>query len=582
MTTSTIPIDTRIATDLRDSSENSTHERRKISTLTDLLDILRENPPRAFPMLRTTCSLLSAYLDTPSEQVLLDSISEARNGFRPYLEGRKYAENSIRTFVNHLRILLKLATELGWKPNPLAPKEWRAILTLAAERKCEDPAKHLARTIPTPRDVSIEDVDQWVQLKVQQGISFDHARHQKTLFWRLLRDCGCNEQTPMCIVREKRYGVPLKQFPSAMKNEVLGLLQWKQVAFAIGRPKGGQHRAVTSKRLKEIICALYGFALNVRGELGISSLPQLVHRDIISGYVEWCINIRRMKIYGLKSTLYLVLAAMEKHPSYTTIDFTWFKPLLDSLPIESQSELKKRKASKCLDYDVVDAIPAKIHAERPAAAKKGLKQCAQIVQQELLVKWLITLPWRQRNLRQCRIGGPEPNLFKGKIPPFCDIDKPEWVQQEEQKNPDAKFWQFRFNCDETKTGIDVHAILPRPLIGPLEEYLDEFRPRLIQGADPRTLMINHSGKGLTQNQVTEMISTLTLRYGGRRVTPHLFRDIVSFRWLKEHAKDFLTLSKILWHQDVNTTIRTYGARFNESCGASAMDSWLEERAAKPK
>ena len=136
------------------------------------------------------------------------------------------------------------------------------------------------------------------------------------------------------------------------------------------------------ERLKEIICALYGFALNVRGELGISSLAQLVHRDIISGYVEWCINTRRMKIYGLEKNAYLVLAAMEKHPSYTTINFTWFKPLLDSLPIESQSELKKRKASKCLDYDVVDAIPAKIHAERPAAAKKGLKQSAQVVQQE--------------------------------------------------------------------------------------------------------------------------------------------------------------------------------------------------------
>jgi hypothetical protein len=235
-----------------------------------------------------------------------------------------------------------------------------------------------------------------------------------------------------------------------------------------------------------------------------------------------------------------------------------------------------------LEYKILELIPAKIRAERVAAEKKGLKQVSQVVLKELLIKWLITLPWRQRNIRECRIGGPVPNLFKGKIPPFSEIDKPEWVQQEEQRNPEAEFWQFHFSSDETKTGIEVDALLPRQLIGPLEEYLKGFRFHLVRGIDPGTLFVNRAGKQMSLAQITGVVSTLTLRHGGRRVTPHLFRDIVAYTWLKEHPKDFLTLSKMLWHSNIDQVIKTYGGRFNESSGVCAMESWLEEREANSK
>ena len=71
-----------------------------------------------------------------------------------------------------------------------------------------------------------------------------------------------------------------------------------------------------------------------------------------------------------------------------------------------------------------------------------------------------------------------------------------------------------------------------------------------------------------------------LKAKGTVLSPHLFRDVVAYTWLKEHPKDFLTLSKMLWHSNINTTIKTYGSRFNESSGVSAMESWLDEREAK--
>ena len=66
------------------------------------------------------------------------------------------------------------------------------------------------------------------------------------------------------------------------------------------------------------------------------------------------------------------------------------------------------------------------------------------------------------------------------------------------------------------------------------------------------------------------------------MTPHLFRDIFAYAWLKEHPQDYLTLSKILWHKNINITIDTYGGRFNESSGVCATEAWLEEREAGAK
>jgi hypothetical protein len=39
------------------------------------------------------------------------------------------------------------------------------------------------------------------------------------------------------------------------------------------------------------------------------------------------------------------------------------------------------------------------------------------------------------------------------------------------------------------------------------------------------------------------------------------------------------LSKLLWHRNINTTLKEYGSRFNESNGVAAMEAWLEQRSA---
>jgi len=549
-------------------------------TIGDLLCALKLRPPRAFAMLKTTAALLVAYKAKNDEQLTLAEIHESRSGFRSYLLTRKYANNSIRTYVNCVRMLLSLAESLGWAPRQrVIPKEWREVLEVAEQRQCTDIAEYISHCTATPGAVTVEDVDRWVELRVQDGVGYVSARREKGRFWRILRECGHADIVPISFQRERGFGVPLEHFPPDLKKEVNALLAWKKVAFAVGRPKGARVRETTAKQLAESISCLLGFATKVHGLQGISSLPQLFRCEVVSAFLEWSINERKVKGKPLQSSLLLIGAALRQHPSYSSIDMSWLKPLLDSVPLEPDSELRKRKASKYLDYAEIEAIPSKIRARR-LGHKKSPKTTAILVRDELMIQWLTILPWRQRNLRECRISGSEPNLYKAKIPSFSNIDKPEWVLREERANPEAAFWQFRFNADETKTKVDIHAVLPKQLVPLLEEYLNQYRSELAGDNDSGTLFVNACGTSMIPGQLISRVSELTLRFGGRRVTPHLFRDIFAFTWLKEHPQDYLTLSKILWHSNINTTIRTYGSRFNESSGVCSTEAWLETRASR--
>lgn len=74
--------------------------------------------------------------------------------------------------------------------------------------------------------------------------------------------------------------------------------------------------------------------------------------------------------------------------------------------------------------------------------------------------------------------------------------------------------------------------------------------------------------------MTAHVSEIVLKYCGRRMTPHLFRDAFAYAFLDSHPEDFLSLSKILWHANVKYTLSVYGRNFDESNGARRIDEWL--------
>ena len=210
------------------------------------------------------------------------------------------------------------------------------------------------------------------------------------------------------------------------------------------------------------------------------------------------------------------------------------------------------------------------------------KKMALAVQDQLIMKWLTVLPWRETNHINCRLGKREDgaNLFKEEIQASEAMGKPKWVEDAERANPHEKIWQFFFRPGETKNGNPVHGVVPIQLVPLLEEHLERFRPVLINGVDPQTLYVNGDGRCFSRTMFRTVVRNLTFRYTERAVNPHLFRDIFAVQWLRENRMDYLTLSKILWHRDVKTTIRMYAQYFDEADGAVGAAEWLEQRSAK--
>ena len=129
-----------IALPLLASSFSDTEQTLPVKTSGDLLVILEKNPPKSFKMLRTTLGHLSNYLNLPGDQIPFDLIEDKKRGFRPFLESRRYPENSIRTYVNHQRSLLKAAKLHGWNPDGNPNEAWKPLLKLAGKEKSDRPS----------------------------------------------------------------------------------------------------------------------------------------------------------------------------------------------------------------------------------------------------------------------------------------------------------------------------------------------------------------------------------------------------------------------------------------------------------
>ncbi len=552
-----------------------------VRTTGDLLAILQKNPTRSFKMLRTVCGHLSKYFDLPGDQIPFDLIEIRKRGFRPFLESRRYTENSIRSYVYQQRKLLKAAMRCGWDPDGNPSDAWKPLLELAVKERLTDIVRHFAGSLTSPNEVTKEAVDQWGEDRIRDGLMFTTVASKKNGFWLLLQKAGWIGSTPTHLMKFDHYGVPLEKMPEGLRSDVQTLLAWKQAAYAPGRPKKGKIRAVTANGIRLLICQFTGFVMNVCG-YSPTSFKDLLQKQFVEGFVAWAINERGIKGNSIGPRLAQVYAMVKYHPAYINTDYSWLGPLIDGIPLEDAAERRKRKSTKFVDYDELSSIPDKIRAEREAYAKKKKRdprRIAELAQEEFLVRWFAVLPWRQRNLRECLVGGPAPNLFKARIPPYSQIDKQPWVFEEEAKNPNAEFWQISFAPKGTKTGISIDLLLPRQLVEPLEEFLNNYRPTLLNGGSADNLFLNKRGRPMRSDQIGKIVGHWTTKFAPVRTTPHMIRDTVAFKWLKDHPDGFLQLSKMLWHSNVQTTISIYGARYNESSGVNAMEAWLDQRAA---
>jgi len=560
-----------------------------IQNLQELLNAIREAPPRLSgqaAMLRTVGSRLSEFLEKPLEQISIDELIPIGPRFKAYLKERRYDSDTVRAYCYHLRKVVKIAPNFGWvRQWADVAKEWEKIRQAVWNPKnsAVQIVEYAISIGKPPAQLTEKELKEWCDLTAAQGRRVRYARDLAATFRNRIFRAGLQALLPnLSPPRRLAYGVPLKEWPKQIRMQVEKLIKWKTDEVSPDRAKRGRHRLISALIFERFVCRLYGFVSKIQRRQP-SNLRSLFSKASLFSFVNWCREERQVRKVSLFNPLGMVYSIVKTYPYFKGGDFEWPGNLVAQLEDNEEDEYLASEARKLklVDYDSLEELPQKIRQDAAKACTKPSKKYAAAMRDALLIEWLVTLPWRQRNLREMRIGRQEDgaNIYKA---PLDDdrISRPGWLVEELRGNPHLEVRQFRFRPREIKTNHFVRGILPKQIAVPLEEYVSSFRPLLITGNDPGTVFLNDFGGPYSMISIYNRVTEITFRYLGRPVYPHLFRHIFATKFLEEQPENYLTLSKILWHREVKTTIRLYGAGYDESHGARAAEEWRDRRSAR--
>jgi integrase len=125
-----------------------------------------------------------------------------------------------------------------------------------------------------------------------------------------------------------------------------------------------------------------------------------------------------------------------------------------------------------------------------------------------------------------------------------------------------------FRQYDVKNRVDLNTKFDQPLTDLIDEYIHEFRPALLRGANASWLFPGEGGQAKTIVMFGKQITMRIQKAIGLRITPHQFRHAAAAIYLKHHPGDYETVRRVLGHRDIQTTIRFY-------CGLETMQATEE-------
>jgi hypothetical protein len=420
------------------------------ATLKDLLDamIVQKSRERSIiGMLKRTAEHISACLGKPTSAIQVSQMIMVGQALKTFLASKHYNATTVQMYLNYLQVFVEGAEELG-RMGGFADLErrWREVLMSRSKSLGGAWVSNWAigQRID-PDHFGAGELELCAREAIQQGRSYLSARHVKSYLRRLMveQKLGSRALGPKPLPR-RLYGTPLSEMGQPLRKQVEELVGGA-VAPPGYRKLQGETRLVTKKATRDFLCRFVGYVTRVRGSK-ISSLDQLLTRDLLREFLDWCQDSRHIKASGLKPRVAGLHAAVKKyrHPPLAGADFHWIRELMAELRRESPAQIRQRKAAKWVDYELLEQIPARIRARAEALHRHQGRRLASLRRDELIFTWLLILPWRSRNLRECRVGAEAQgaNLFKCELTPFFTVAKPDWVKQGLRVNPHEKFWMF--------------------------------------------------------------------------------------------------------------------------------------------
>ena len=320
-------------------------------------------------------------------------------------------------------------------------------------------------------------------------------------------------------IPQEHYGLPAAECP-VLSDEITRYLQWCEAPVARNRPRKIVKRPITSKHVRDRLLRLAGFAVRYQHySADTLTLRQLCQLDVLEAYVNWQIA-RRGKVTATLSQDLIAPDTIARHWLNDAELAQGIKHMMRSLP---PAQAVRQKDRHWLSLQVLEEVGQSIHPLNPRRLlecpwiRKDLHRynrtrTAWYVEMSLMLRLLIRLPMRQRCLREMEL---DKNLYRDH----------------------AGIWQIRFVGDQLKVASVGQTInryefpFPNDLVGALEEWLNDWRPKLETPHESHVFLTmakhpfrNHSHLGIS-------FCMLTQRFTGVAVNPHNIRDIWATEYL---------------------------------------------------
>jgi integrase len=110
---------------------------------------------------------------------------------------------------------------------------------------------------------------------------------------------------------------------------------------------------------------------------------------------------------------------------------------------------------------------------------------------------------------------------------------------------------------DVKNRVDLNFRFDQPLTDLIDEYIQDFRPALLRGANTPLLFPGENGRPKAKLTFSKLITDRIQKAIGLRITVHQFRHAAAAIYLKYHPGDYETVRRLLGHRDIQTTVRFY-------------------------